>query len=176
MPPAAEPMTADSAVALIIIAVAFLTAIFYVIQKVYFWWANRRLGAAERGHTVKHYTLPPARAYVTSEPARLPEPATDPGPSVVLSAPSAGPSAVPVAVRNITVDRSRAGLIAALVAAEWNVGQIRAVLKGANDLIGQEVEAERTRQGLVPAESPRTPIAGRPYDPSLYHEAAAAER
>jgi hypothetical protein len=37
-----------------------------------------------------------------------------------------------------------------MVAAGWNVGQIRAVLKGDNGTIGAEVAAEQARQGIAP--------------------------
>lgn len=82
-------------------------------------------------------------------PVSRTEPRTDPGPS----APSV-PSSVelPAQVEALMVDRTRAALIAALVAAGWNTGQIRAQLKGANDVTGKEVEAERQRQGVASGE------------------------
>jgi hypothetical protein len=175
---AAEPLTADSFVALIIIAVALLGGAFYLASKVYFWIMNRRLDAAEApttGGGVKHYTLPPARDYVTHEPARVADTATDPGLSAGLSVPSARSAQLPAPVTNIMIDRSRAGLIAALVAAGWKTGEIRAQLKGDNSRIGEEVEAERVRQGLAPAAPRLSPIAGRelPADAKFFDEQPA---
>lgn len=83
-------------------------------------------------------------------------------PSVVRpSAPSGlfAPSAAeqPPAPPRLMVDRSREALIDELVAAGWSTTQIRALLKGTNEAIGQEVEAARARLA-----SPRvTPLAGR---------------
>lgn len=76
----------------------------------------------------------------------------------VPSAPiaSAAP-VVPPAVAQLTIDRSREGLIAALVAAGWSTTQIRGVVKGTNKAIGQDVEAARARL----AAPCLTPIAGR---------------
>lgn len=46
---------------------------------------------------------------------------------------------------------SRAALVAALVAAGWQTGEIRAQLKGDNGAIGLEVEAARQRLGVGPS-------------------------
>jgi hypothetical protein len=106
---------------------------------------------------VNDYAEGDPRAYVTHGDAYPADNATDPGPSVRPSAPSVE---LPPELEALTVDRSRAALIAALVAAGWNTGQIRAVLKGANDVTGKEVEAERQRQGLASEDVRLVPIAG----------------
>lgn len=46
---------------------------------------------------------------------------------------------------------TRAALVAALVAAGWQTGEIRAVLKGDNGAIGLDVEAARQRLGVGPS-------------------------
>jgi hypothetical protein len=96
-------------------------------------------------------------AYVTHDHAAPADTPADPGLSAGLSAPSVR---LPAELEALMVDRSRAALVAALVAAGWNTGQIRAQLKGDNGVTGKEVEVERKRQGLT-SEAPRlVPIAG----------------
>jgi hypothetical protein len=57
------------------------------------------------------------------------------------------------ALLGIMIDRSRPALISALVACDWKTGEIRAVLKGDNGVIGTEVDAARARLGIT--ETPR---------------------
>lgn len=64
-------------------------------------------------------------------------------------------------VPRLQLDRTKATVIELMVYNGWQVGEIRAVIKGDNGAIGAEVEAARKRLGIEAAE-PRTPIAGRP--------------
>lgn len=66
-------------------------------------------------------------------------------------------------IARLELDRSKAVLIELLVYSGWQVGEIRAVVKGDNGAIGVEVDAARKRLGVEPPEL-RTPIAGRPTD------------
>ena len=61
-----------------------------------------------------------------------------------------GPSvpAVDPWLARLEVDRTRTALIELLVYSEWTTAEIRAVLKGANDAIGIEVEQARQRLGI----------------------------
>lgn len=82
-------------------------------------------------------------------------------PSVPSAADVAPRATVPPAVEKLMLDRSRSQVILALVAAGWSTDQIRAVIKGANATIGEEVEQARAR--LAAGEQQRaTPIAERP--------------
>lgn len=58
----------------------------------------------------------------------------------------------------LQLDRTRQGLIAVLVDSGWTKTEIREVLKGANDVIGAEVDAAIAAR----AELQETPIAKRP--------------
>lgn len=79
-------------------------------------------------------------------------------PSVVRPSGSSAPDPAPAApVSRLAVDKSREALIDELVAAGWSTTQIRGLLKGTNEAIGQEVEAARARLAAPRA----TPIAGR---------------
>lgn len=51
-------------------------------------------------------------------------------------------------VERLQFDRSKAALIEVMVYNGWQVGEIRAVLKGDNGAIGAEVEQARVRLGL----------------------------
>lgn len=83
---------------------------------------------------------------------------------------SAGLSGDPRWCPALQLDRTKAGLITLLVYNEWTVSEIRAVLKGDNNVLGPEIEAARMRLGLPPAGEYRTPIAGRPADAALFRE------
>lgn len=54
------------------------------------------------------------------------------------------------AALGLEVDRSRKGVVKALVAAGWGVGEIRAILKGDNAAIGAEVREVQEAIGLPP--------------------------
>jgi hypothetical protein len=47
------------------------------------------------------------------------------------------------------LDRTRTTMIELMVYSGWKVGEIRAVLKGDNGVIGTEIEAARQRLGIV---------------------------
>lgn len=76
------------------------------------------------------------------------------------SAPSAPSAKQLTALMRLMLDRDRAALIEALVSAGWNVGQIRAQLRGDNGVIGEEIAAARQRLGLSTSE-PRVIPVGR---------------
>jgi hypothetical protein len=102
--------------------------------------------------------------YVTSGTQEPHQNAPSARSAVCLSAPSAAEqpvsAALPAELERLMVDTTREALIEALLIAGWNVGQIRAQLRGDNGKIGQEIEAARAR--LAAREAPReTPIAGR---------------
>lgn len=59
------------------------------------------------------------------------------------------------------LDRSKQAAIEVFLYNGWGTAEIRSILKGSNEGIGQEVEAARKRLGIEPTEQ-RTPIAGRP--------------
>src|SRR5690242_16554110 len=61
-------------------------------------------------------------------------------------------SAVDPWVERLEVDRSKTAVIEVLVYSGWTTGEIRAVLKGDNGAIGQEVDAARQRLGIDPPE------------------------
>jgi hypothetical protein len=111
-------------------------------------------------------------AYVTRPPALEADTATDPG----LSAGLSGLSELEgVAWDGLTLYRSREALLRALVAAGWKTGEIRAVVKGDNALIGQEVQAARRALGLEEEGVQRSPIAGRPIPPGVVFQEDALE-
>jgi len=66
-----------------------------------------------------------------------------------------GPDLTPARLR---LDRTRQGLIAVLVDSGWTKTEIREVLKGANEVIGAEVDAAIAARGALH----ETPIAQRP--------------
>lgn len=57
-------------------------------------------------------------------------------------------SALHEAAEELQLDRSRKSIIYILVLAGWDVGAVRAVLKGANDAIGVEVAEVRKQLGI----------------------------
>jgi hypothetical protein len=83
------------------------------------------------------------------------------------SAPSVVRPSAPSALERLQVDRTREGLLDALVAAGWSTTQIRAHLKGTNEVIGQEIEAARARLAAPVV----TPLAGRVVPPGVRFEA-----
>jgi hypothetical protein len=54
------------------------------------------------------------------------------------------------AAKRVQLDRTRTAVVELLVLADWNVGQIRGLLKGDSGAIGAEVAAARERLGLAP--------------------------
>lgn len=84
--------------------------------------------------------LRPTR-YVVSESGEItPDGQTD-GQTDPVSAPDS-------TIARLELDRTRAAVIDVLVQAGWDVGRIRATLKGDNGAIGTEVAAARERFGL----------------------------
>lgn len=73
-------------------------------------------------------------------------------------------------LERLEVDRTKTALIELLVYSDWQVGEIRAAVKGDSGAIGKEIEAARQRLGKPPSVSYRTPIAGRPTDPRLWQD------
>lgn len=67
-------------------------------------------------------------------------------------------------LERMQLDRTRTALIELLVYSDWEVGQIRSVLKGDNGTIGAEIEAARKRLGLTARPPNVTPIAHRPTE------------
>lgn len=63
----------------------------------------------------------------------------------------------------LRLDRTKQAIIEVMVYNGWQVGEIRAVIKGDNGAIGAEIEAAKKKLGIETAEN-RTPIAGRPTD------------
>lgn len=72
--------------------------------------------------------------------------------------------------QDFILDKTRTRLIAVMVDSDMTVTEIRALLKGEAKTIGEEIEAERARQGKPAGQPYKTPIAGRPTDPHLYHD------
>lgn len=76
----------------------------------------------------------------------------------------------------VQVDRTKTALIELLVYSGWNVGEIRALLKGDSGVLGQEIDSARKRLGITPPAPHITPIANRPtravfeQDPELAYE------
>lgn len=60
------------------------------------------------------------------------------------------------------LDRTRLNLIAVMVDSDLTVTEIRGLLKGTSEIVGEEIEAERRRQGKPTSQPYQTPIAGRP--------------
>lgn len=69
-------------------------------------------------------------------------------------------SALYDAAEQLQLDRSRKAIVYTLVLAGWDVGMIRAALKGANDAIGAEVAEARRQLGI---EAPTRTIVARDY-------------
>jgi hypothetical protein len=114
-------------------------------------------GVLQPDDGVRGYAEDDPRNYVTHDKASTADTPTDPGLSAGLSGLSAD---VPPQLEALMVDRSRAVLIAALVAAGWKVGEIRTQLKGDTGAIGEEIKAERKRQGLDVEEGRIVPVNG----------------
>lgn len=68
------------------------------------------------------------------------------------------------------LDRTRGRLIAVMVDSDLTVTEIRALLKGESTALGQEIEAIKKKLGKAPAQTYRTPIAGRPTDARYYQD------
>lgn len=71
-------------------------------------------------------------------------------------------------IERLQLDRSKQALIELLVYSDWDVSQIRGVIKGDNGVLGQEIEAARQRLGKQPSAHYKTPIAGRPTNANYY--------
>lgn len=67
-------------------------------------------------------------------------------------------------VERLQLDRTKTTVIELLVYSGWDVGEIRAVLKGDSGTLGTEIKAARQRLDREdsPPASYRTPIVGRP--------------
>ena len=139
--------------------IIFLAVLSIGVQTAWQWRASLVRG-------VKRFAPPasaPRVAYVAQPPRTAPEMPTDPGLSAGLSGLSVWSAPLPAPVQTLMVDRTRAALLSALVAAGWKTGDIRAVLKGDNGRIGEEVETEQQRQNITPpARPPLQVAAGRP--------------
>lgn len=61
-------------------------------------------------------------------------------------------SAIDLWIERLEVDRTKQALIELLVYSGWTVDEVRAVLKGANADLGDEVKAARKRLGIEPPE------------------------
>lgn len=136
-------MGALFAVAVTIIIAGFLW--FYVIRPILVDW-----GFIVDAETVNDYQ-PVMSCPVTPPTAQIQtDKQTDLGLSVDdLSAP------------RLQLDRTKVAVIEVMVYNGWQVGEIRAVVKGDNGAIGAEVEAAKKRLGIETPEA-RTPIANRP--------------
>lgn len=73
-------------------------------------------------------------------------------------------------LERVRLDRTKTMLIDLLVYSDWQVGEIRSLLKGDSGATGKEIEAARQRLGKSPSAPYRTPIAGRPTDPRHYQD------
>lgn len=132
---------------MVIVAVAALVIglISVLIGKIGAWWDARSVNHSQ-------VVMSPAPAQTT------PDQQTDGADRRA----SAGLSGDPRHCPALRLDRTKAGLIMLLVYNEWTVSEIRAVLKGDNTTMGQEIAEARAHLGLPPAGEYRTPIAGRP--------------
>lgn len=82
-------------------------------------------------------------------------------------------------IARMRVDRTKATLISICAYTGWTVPEIRAALKGDNNVLGVEIEAARTRLGIAPPAPHVTPYVGRPTnarfetDPDYPYQAPA---
>lgn len=150
--PQPDPNTIDFVVLIIVIGSIAIGLISMFIGKVVEWWDAVRAAIKARRVNTSTPVMSPTPAQTT------PDQQTDEADRRA----SAGLSGDPRHCPALRLDRTKAGLITLLVYNEWTVSEIRAVLKGDNNVLGPEIEAARVRLGLPPAGEYRTPIAGRP--------------
>lgn len=130
----------------LILILSILVALWYVPRYLWRVYGGPDIG----GWIVKYYQVvmsrpaPPAPAQTTDRQADRPSVSAD-----------------DLEVGRLQLDRTKVAVIEVMVYNGWQVGEIRAVIKGDNGAIGAEVEAAKKRLGIDTPE-PRTPIAGRP--------------
>lgn len=105
------------------------------------WWGWRRLGLppVDLAH---YFSLSPRKTVDTALPAEDAE--LDDNEADEADERTADQAVRPdPTLAALQLDRTRAAVVKALVRAGWSVSEIRGAVRGANDAIGQEIEAAR---------------------------------
>lgn len=149
----------DMVAAIVLIAALLIGLISMAIGKIVAWWDTR---------SVNHFQAVMSPDLAQTKPDRQTDEPDRRAPAGLSGDPRRCPA--------LQLDRTKAGLITLLVYNEWTVSEIRAVLKGDNTTMGQDIAEARERLGMAPVGEYRTPIADRPTravfetDPGLVYE------